>query len=272
MLIFNAHTKQQLDALLRDMPHAMLLTGPAGSGLKTTAEYVAGAHTSSIIEPTIADGDIDHTKGTVTVGRIRELYDQTHSKSITQQVYIIDDADAMSPGAQNAFLKLLEEPNSHVTFILTSHQPGKLLPTVLSRVEQLPIQPITREQSEQLLLPHKLPPATVQQLLFIATGRPAELTRLATDTNHRDNALHLMSAAKTFVSGPKLDRIRIAFDYAADRQKSLDLLRASIALVTFTLPAHPAKATIDQSSRLAAAYDAIAANGNVKLHLASIVL
>ncbi len=268
-LLFNPSTKLQLTALAQDLPQAILLTGDIGVGLKTTALFLAGHQLAGLVEPVAAK---ESTKAGISVARIRELYDQSHSKSRTRQIFIIDDADTMSAGAQNAFLKLLEEPNSPVAFILTSHQPSRLLATVISRVEQLSIPPITREQSEQLLQKYKLPPTIKAQLLFIASGHPADLTRLANDSNYQASVLKLMSTAKVFMSGTKLERSAIAFSYATDRQRSLELLRASIALMLYTLNNHPLQSTIDQLGHMAAAYDAITANGNVRLHLMTTVL
>ena len=268
-LLFNPATKQQLTAIADDLPQAILLTGDIGAGLKTAALFLAGQRLAGLIEP-IAQKE--SAKASISVARIRELYEQSHSKSRTQQVFIIDNADTMSAAAQNAFLKLLEEPNRHITFILTAHRPSLLLPTVTSRVEQVHILPITREQSEQLLHTYKLPPAINAQLLFIASGRPAELTRLANDSGYQAEALRRMSAAKQFIGGTKLQRSAIAFSHASNREQSLALLQASIALMAYTLGNNPAQSTVDQLSRLAAAYDAIAANGNVRLHLMATVV
>lgn len=272
MLLFNPITKKQIDHIIADLPQGLLLTGPVGAGLQTTAKYIAGTHLASIIEPTDKDEAINHAKGTLTVKRIRELYDQTRSKSLHKQVFIIDSADKMSAGAQNAFLKLLEEPNANVSFILTSHSPSALLQTIMSRVEQIQVLPISRDQSEQLLLSHKLPAAKQAQALFVAAGKPAELARLASDTAYFEAKTSIMGAAKTFISGSKADRLQIAFNYAADREKSLQLLQSCISIVSFTLKNAPNASAVEQSNRLADAYDAIAANGNAKLHLVATVV
>ncbi len=66
------------------------------------------------------------------------------------QVFIIGDAEllvpqAASPEAANALLKLLEEPPGTSRFILTSSEPGRLLPTVLSRTVPLHLAPISAD-------------------------------------------------------------------------------------------------------------------------------
>lgn len=54
-----------------------------------------------------------------------------------RKVYILEEADSMNLSAQNAALKLLEEPPAGAVFLLCTVNPGKLLPTVLSRCELL---------------------------------------------------------------------------------------------------------------------------------------
>jgi len=57
------------------------------------------------------------------------------------KVYVIEEADALNQSAQNAFLKILEEPPSFVTFLLLAENPLRLLPTVRSRCVHLSLIP-----------------------------------------------------------------------------------------------------------------------------------
>src|SRR5690606_28997661 len=75
----------------------------------------------------------------------------------SRKVFVIGDAELMvpqesSPEAANALLKLLEEPPADTTIILTSSQPGALLPTIRSRVLALPVPPLRNEELAQLLV------------------------------------------------------------------------------------------------------------------------
>ena len=51
------------------------------------------------------------------------------------KVYIIDEVHMLSPAASNALLKTLEEPPSHVVFVLATTDPQKVLPTIRSRTQ-----------------------------------------------------------------------------------------------------------------------------------------
>lgn len=75
------------------------------------------------------------------------------------QVFIIGDAEYLvpqeaSPEAANALLKLLEEPPSGTRFVLTSSEPGRLLPTIRSRSIPLHLAPLTEEAVSTFLAEH----------------------------------------------------------------------------------------------------------------------
>jgi DNA polymerase-3 subunit delta' len=61
------------------------------------------------------------------------------------RVVIIDSVDEMNANAANALLKMLEEPPRHALFLLVSHAPGRLLPTIRSRCRLLRLQPLPVE-------------------------------------------------------------------------------------------------------------------------------
>jgi DNA polymerase-3 subunit delta' len=74
-----------------------------------------------------------------------------------RQVFIIAEAETLAPQessseAANALLKLLEEPPAGTTLILTSSEPGKLLPTIRSRTSQLHLPPLSQEEVVQWLV------------------------------------------------------------------------------------------------------------------------
>jgi DNA polymerase-3 subunit gamma/tau len=72
------------------------------------------------------------------VDEVRELIDKVKYSPIKgrYKVYIIDEVHMMTPSAFNALLKTLEEPPSHVIFILATTEPHKIIPTILSRCQR----------------------------------------------------------------------------------------------------------------------------------------
>lgn len=71
------------------------------------------------------------------------------------RICIVDCADEMTVNAANALLKSLEEPPPNTLFFIISHQPGKLLPTILSRCTQLPLKPLETDTVNRLLVAEK---------------------------------------------------------------------------------------------------------------------
>ncbi len=74
-----------------------------------------------------------------------------------RQVFIIAEAEALAPQnssseAANALLKLLEEPPEGTTLILTSSEPGRLLPTIRSRTTHLHLPPLSKEEVTDFLV------------------------------------------------------------------------------------------------------------------------
>jgi DNA polymerase-3 subunit delta' len=89
----------------------------------------------------------------ITVDQVRglaELFDLTPSMSPWRAV-VIDAADDLEKSAANALLKMLEEPPANCVFLLASHAPGRLLPTIRSRCRTLSFQPLGDDVMASLL-------------------------------------------------------------------------------------------------------------------------
>ena len=168
-LIINNQSLSILISLRDRLPQSLLLTGSSGVGLYTIANSLAKNKNNTIftVLPTDKDDNIDIEKGSIRVSSIRDLYRQTRTEQSNPQIIIIDFADKMSLTSQNAFLKLLEEPNPSIHFILLSHHPSMLLATILSRVWRINIKPISKKQSLNLLSSLKIfDQSTINKIMF----------------------------------------------------------------------------------------------------------
>ncbi len=149
--------------------HAYLFCGTRGTGKTTMAKIFARAINclspkggdpcneceicKEILSGTILDViEIDAASNN-SVDNIREIRDEvvyTPSRS-RYKVYIIDEVHMLSTGAFNALLKTLEEPPSHVVFILATTEPHKLPATILSRCQRFDFRRITKESIAERL-------------------------------------------------------------------------------------------------------------------------
>ena len=270
----NSDSERFIKKLREKLPQAILLEGATGVGLYTIAASIAGRDLAGVVRPTDVSGNLDTSdKGVIRIPQIRELIQQTRSKFTARQVIIIDDADKMNLHAQNAFLKLLEEPAPNVHFVLTSHHAQALLPTILSRVQQVHIQPISTENSKRLIAKLGIDNKRVtQQLLFLADGRPAELYRLANDKSFFAAQIALITDARTFIQGKIYERTMVVARYSSDRRQTLDLLTLALSILHYSIKNNPSHQLIATADRLADTYDRIRANGNTRLQLMNFVV
>ena len=118
---------------------AMAAVCTGRGGCKPCAECPGCGKASRRIHPDIAYIDKLPDKREIIVEQIRKLKKDViiiPSES-EKKVYIINNADLMNVNAQNAFLRILEEPPGFVVFILCTETPSSLLPTVRSRCVEL---------------------------------------------------------------------------------------------------------------------------------------
>lgn len=104
-----------------------------------------------------------------------------HSSYGGARVAIVDAADDMSRSAQNALLKILEEPPSGALLLLVAHVPGALLPTTRSRCRLLTLRPLdaaAMTQAVTALAPQTVP-AERELLSALAEGAPGRAIQLA---------------------------------------------------------------------------------------------
>lgn len=272
-LMMHPASAKYIEAYVAHRPHALLITGPEGIGASSIAEHIAKQFTKNIIIVLPEKDDkVDLESGTITVSLVRRLYEQTRTKA-SDRVVIVDYAERMAVQAQNAFLKLLEEPETHTSFIIVSHDPQKLLPTIHSRVQQLELRPVSKHDSQALISRLGITDATKQnQLLYMAEGLPAKLTRLTKDQAYFDAQAQGIRDARVLLQGSTYDRLIIAHKYKSDRSGSLSLIDIALRMTRQSLERSSDGRALAQLEALLETYDTIQANGNIRLQLARLAL
>ncbi len=102
--------------------------------------YLQGDHPDFVyLKPEKAEIKIDQIRGVKDFVYLRPVLSK-------RKVVLIEPADTMNPQAQNALLKVLEEPPEDTHFLLVAHRLQKLLPTVRSRSFLLEVPPLSKEE------------------------------------------------------------------------------------------------------------------------------
>ena len=152
------------------LSHCYLLAGPSGSGKRTLARYLAAAMECTAgtgrpcgvclqcrkvldgVHPDVITVD-DPEKKTVTVDQIRRARADVFIKPNEgrRKIYLIPRAMDMNPAAQNALLKVVEEPPDYGAFLLLTEGAERLLPTIRSRAVLLRLSPLSEAQGVEAL-------------------------------------------------------------------------------------------------------------------------
>lgn len=113
------------------------------------ARIIEGTHTDLLV----LQPDIEEGKTEITVDAVRKVSHLLgHSASESDwRIIIVDSADELNRNAANALLKMLEEPPKNSLWLLVSHAPGRLLPTIRSRCCALNLKPLSIPQVETIL-------------------------------------------------------------------------------------------------------------------------
>jgi DNA polymerase-3 subunit delta' len=172
-------------------------------------------------------------KGAIPIEEVRAAIEDLQVKPAygAHRVCVVDDCDAMTAQAQNAFLKTLEEPPAQGILILTASRPDSLLGTVLSRVERFDIDRPSEDEAAALI--RERYPRFAEQEHFIfkyADGSIGLMQKLCEDEDFmplREECLAHFSAMLT-------DKVDAAFAFAGwlerNESRSDDITRV---LLTF---------------------------------------
>ncbi len=191
---------------LDNFPHALLLSGLAGSGKKALAAYLAQTLMCHAPVQDSQNGSLQpclqcrscqlfnfgnhpdlfylstpDDKKVIPVESVRDLIQWTvlSSQLLHKKVVIIEPADAMNQNAANSLLKTLEEPAANTVLILVTSKKQSLLPTILSRCQSIDI-----ALPEPAIARHWLQEQGIEQpelMLALAAGSPLKACDLANE-------------------------------------------------------------------------------------------
>ena len=168
----------------------------AASSESHAALKTANKKTKADTKPTKA---ADKASLTTKIDDIRALQPFIYQGGQGMRICVLDHAEQMTIAAANALLKTLEEPQAQVHLFLITDTPAKLLPTIKSRVQQLPLQTIDTVMARDYVTymlgstvnREAVSPNQIEQLLQLANGAPLAAIALAQAAWYSKRALWL---------------------------------------------------------------------------------
>ena len=172
---------------------------------------------------------VNHEKpGTITIDEIRDQV--IHDVDIRPyyspyKIYIIADADMMTPQAQNALLKTIEEPPEYAVIMLLTNNIGGLLPTIQSRCVRLDLKVVNDDLVKKYLMEHlHVPDYQAEIDASFAQGSIGKAKEAATSQEFAEmtqNALRILKYANTMEVYELSDAIK---NLSAEKQNINDYL------------------------------------------------
>lgn len=220
-------------ATLSALPQSFLFSGPRRLGKFPVALEFAEILTNTPAGGTyVAGGDI------LVIGRTAPSSDDTSispALSVTDirtaeaflsrfpttgryRVVIIDTADRLTISAENALLKLLEEPNSTAIIILITHRPGKLLPTVRSRLFTIAFSPLSSAELRACF------PGSAIPDFFLSLGLPGLVVEAAENPAAFEEKKILLRGLFQLSRLSWKERLSLAEKIVADPDTAVDLI------------------------------------------------
>ena len=156
------------------LPHAILIEGEAGLGKKTLAREIACAlvcrgsgpkpccscaqcrKALNRVHPDIFEYCAPGGANSFHIDTVREIINDCYviPNEADYKIYILGNAHCMNASAQNALLKILEEPPAYAVFILTAENRSMMLETILSRVATVSVQGVSPDEGAEYITEH----------------------------------------------------------------------------------------------------------------------
>jgi DNA polymerase III delta prime subunit len=284
-LVLHPRTKDNVAQFIGQPAHAVLLVGPNGIGKATLAKVIAEAVLGlgegkleqypyfSIIRP---------EKGTISIDAIRELQRFLQLKTLGTGTYrravIAEHVEGLTIEAQNAYLKLLEEPPADTLMVLTVGNPRALLPTILSRLQTITVYAPAEDALRSYFASSTQDEAAVNQAYFLSGGLPGLMTALLSgDTTHP--LLAGVADAKAILQKQTFERLAMVESLSKQKDAAKYLLEALQHIAQTGLEQAAKKDDVAKLRRWhhvliasAEAHEALSRNANAKLVLSNLML
>ncbi len=163
----------------------------------------------------------------ILIEQIRALQSDSARKTLEgrRNVFIIEGAHEMNLQAANCLLKTLEEPEPDVVLLLTTPDPGLLLPTILSRVQPVTMHLLTNSHIQTALEQQwEVEPQEAALIAALAAGRMGWAVQAVEDEDLLAERKEQLNLLATLPAVGKVQRFEIAGRLGGDSDKTRSLL------------------------------------------------
>lgn len=283
-LLLHPRTKSQIDEFAAKPSHGLLLEGPDGSGKFTLSKYMCSQLLGLDYEKIANNAHvfvIEAENNTITIDHIRQAQRFVRLKTPGEgnlRRALIFRAGSITLEAQNAFLKMLEEPPEDTIILLNTPTALALLPTIRSRVQIIRVLSASVQEAVRYFVPQGYNEAEITKAYNLSSGRVGLMAAILSG-NESHPLLSSVNEAKTMLSFGKFDRLAGLDKFSKDRDKTQQLV-AALGIVSSAALNKAAntsdEAVIKRWHKIASlVYDAksnLAFNPNTKLLLTNLML
>ena len=190
-LLLHPKTKTAAQNFVISKAGSLLIIGEPGSGKAALADVV----TASLLKLPLVELNsypyFHHLKTVdsaqnISINQIRDIRSllklKATGKDIVRRVVLIENAHKMTEEAQNALLKILEEPNSDTLFVLTAVSAESLLPTISSRTKVITTYPVSLKAAQEYFKPANI--SEIERQWRLSRGQAGLLSALLQTQEH----------------------------------------------------------------------------------------
>ncbi len=230
-LLLNPQTRTQIKHFIASPAHSLIITGPEGMGKDTISRIIAAKllpveddklNTATFLQ-------IEANNNAISINEIRSIQSfmklKTQGKNIIRRVVQVNNAEKLTLEAQNAFLKVLEEPPLDSLIILLTSNFSALLPTIRSRAQRVDIKPVPKDIIVDYFGKNGRKTTEIERAYHISDGRIGLMQSiLAADSDNQ--LINSIDQAKKLITAGTYERLLQVNNLAKHKVEIQELLNA----------------------------------------------
>lgn len=230
-ILIHPTSQKQIQSFILHPSHAVLFLGPEGIGKRTLSDFLA----CQLLELPSSEAlttypyitYITPEKDSISIEAVRDLQHFTKlkipgSKTAAWRLIAIEHTELLTPEAQNAILKLLEEPPQDTIFLLSATTEQALLPTIQSRVQHISILQPAHQDVQAYFANLGYNTAKIQQAYLLSGGLPGLMTSLLSE-NEEHPLTKSVEQARAILRATTFERLSMVDTLAKDKTDTLCL-------------------------------------------------